>query len=395
MDESKNIILWGGWYGSRNVGDQLLLLSITDLIEDSLPGAHTYYVLTDDAAWVKGYTARESRCSFEAVQSKKELPRLISILKRGDLFVLGGGVPFFDQPRQVLVMSFLVFWLRFFRVPYMAWAVGSQEIRSWYAVLAYRYILKWMSLVTCRDLVTRDRFEKLTHRSKPIHLVSDSGFSLDYDLTKGKEILRRNGWQDSGRSLAALTPRKLRMPDGEAETHYRLQRRDDYLREVASFSAALDWLWEQGYQPVFVPMNTIEPDNDLQAAQDIIAHAKHGESALMVNEILRPREVPGIYANCDLSYVARVHGSITSFLANTPMMMFAFASKHQGIMEAMGMKEYALQSHDVSVEHTIQKLESLINNGDALRSSMAARLEILRKTSKLPADLMLDTIFNL
>ena len=38
MDDKRDlqpyhIVLWGGWYGSHNIGDQLLLLTITDLIQ--------------------------------------------------------------------------------------------------------------------------------------------------------------------------------------------------------------------------------------------------------------------------------------------------------------------------------------------------------------------------
>ena len=33
---TKKIVIWGAWYGSRNVGDQLLLLAITDILYQHL-----------------------------------------------------------------------------------------------------------------------------------------------------------------------------------------------------------------------------------------------------------------------------------------------------------------------------------------------------------------------
>jgi polysaccharide pyruvyl transferase WcaK-like protein len=395
LDKSRNIILWGGWYGSRNVGDQLLLLSITDLIEKYLPGQLTYYALTSDATWIDEYTSNESACSIKGIQSRQELIKVITLIKNCDLFVFGGGVPFFDQPKQVLVMLFLVLWLRLFRKPYMTWAVSSQCIQKWYSKLVYGWVLKGASLLTCRDKFTPSEFKKIAGEALQVHLVADSVFSLEYNLDKGVQILKRAGWKRDERPLVALTPRTLRMPDGESETHYRLHRDDEYSLELASFSAALDWLWEQGYQPVFIPMNTVAPDDDLQAAREIMEQARYGQQALVIDEILRPREVQGIYALCQLSYVARVHGSISSFLVNTPMMMYAFASKHRGVMEIMGMEEYALSEEGVSVENTLAKLKNLINNREKIRKALTQKKEELEQNAQMTAELMLEHIFGL
>ena len=393
MEPSRNIIIWGSWYGSRNVGDQLLLLSITDLIEKYLPGQHNYYTLSNDAAWIDEYTSRESTCNIKGIQSRQEMIRVVSLIMNCDLFVFGGGVPFFDEPKHVMVMYFLVFWLRLFRNPYMTWAVSSRKIRHWHTKLVYRWVLKGASLITCRDYRTKNRLEELAGSSVTVHLVADSGFSLEFDMTKGREILERADWREDGRPLVALTPRTLRMPDGESETHYRLLRNDEYQREIGSFSAALDWLWDQGFQPVFIPMNTVAPDDDLQAARDIMTSAIHGKNALMIEEDLCPREVQGVYALCQISFVARVHGSISSFLGNTPMMMYAFASKHTGIMETMGMGEFALFEEGVSVENTLAKLKILISNREKIREYLTQKMIILQQQAQLTAELMMEHIF--
>ena len=51
MDNNRNakpthIVLWGGWYGSHNIGDQLLLLTITALIQSEFENV-TFTILTD------------------------------------------------------------------------------------------------------------------------------------------------------------------------------------------------------------------------------------------------------------------------------------------------------------------------------------------------------------
>jgi polysaccharide pyruvyl transferase WcaK-like protein len=394
MEISKKIVLWGAWYGSKNVGDQLLLLSIADLIDQYLVGENTIYTLTDKATWVNEYSVRESTSKIIAIQSRQEIPRLISILRNCNLFIFGGGVPFFDNPRQVLVMFSLIFWIKLFRRPYMTWAVSSQKVQKWYSKLIYRWVLKGATLLTCRDTETFGMMQRLTRDEKPIYRVADSGFSLDYDINQGQQILLRNGWQEDDRPLAALTPRTLRMPDGESETHYRLHRADEYERELNSFTATLDWLWEKGFQPVFIPMNTVAPDDDLLAAREIISRSKYGQFALLIDEVLRPREVPGIYAQCQISYVARVHGSICSFLANTPMMMFAFASKHKGIMKSMDMEEYALHGDSATPDRTLETLENLLSKRTKIKAALSDKKVELRKQAHRTAELMVEHVFN-
>jgi polysaccharide pyruvyl transferase WcaK-like protein len=42
-----HIVLWGAWYGSHNIGDQALLLSIVDLLGEAL-GDVRFTVMTDN-----------------------------------------------------------------------------------------------------------------------------------------------------------------------------------------------------------------------------------------------------------------------------------------------------------------------------------------------------------
>ena len=387
----KKIILWGAWYGSKNVGDQLLLLSIADLIDKFLSGEKLFSVLTNEAEWINEYTARESECEFEVIQSRKQIWKVINSILQADLFVIGGGVPFFDQQSQVLVMLFLIFWVRLFRKPYMTWSVCSRDIKSWFAKAAYGWILNGAALITSRDEFTRDQFLNMGV-NQTIYLTADSGFAFEHDFSRGEEILREAGWEQNGRPLAALTPRYLRKPDGEAETHYQIKRVDELQREVDCYAAALDWLWENGYQPIFIPMNTVMPDSDSRASEEVMAAARHGDKALMIDDVLRPRQVPGIYAKCQLSFVSRVHGSISSFLGGIPIMMYAFDNKHKSMMKNMGLEAYVLSGEDISPENTIQTLRKLISNSEEIRHQIKARTPELYQQALLPGELMVEML---
>jgi polysaccharide pyruvyl transferase WcaK-like protein len=386
---TKNIVLWGAWYGSRNVGDQLLLLAISDILYNHVTNDIRFTVLTDNAPWIEEYTSQESQCDIVAIQSRQEINKVIKAVKNSDIFIIGGGVPFFEKTSHVFVMFFLISLVRIFGKPYLFWSVSSQVIQSKFALLVYRWILGGTTLITYRDNATQDLFASCGVQFVNMQHVPDSGFTLDWDQgSNGIEILKRAGWKPDDRPLVALTPRSLRIADGESETHYQINSYKQYQQEIDCYIAAYDWLWENGYQPIFIPMNTVAPDDDLSAARKIIARSKFGKHAFVIEESIRPRIAPGIYRQCLVSFVARVHGSITSMLGNCPMMMFSFAPKHAGIMEMMGMEDYILSLDIATPLNSVNMLEDLISHRESLQQKMELRLPELQKDALIPAHII-------
>jgi polysaccharide pyruvyl transferase WcaK-like protein len=388
---TKKIVLWGAWYGGRNVGDQVLLLTITDILNRML-GDVQFTVLTDNPEHVRNYTRQESNNRIDALHNRRQFPRLVRTLASCDLFIFGGGVPFFEERKHVLAMALLVGVARVVRTPYMLWTVSSQEVHDPFAKKVFRWVLDGAQAITYRDPHTRDLFMSCG-TSKPMQLAADSGFWLEpAKPQKADELLQRAGLQDAGRPLVALTPRTLRSKDGEAETHYNPKTQAQFEQEIRCFAAALDWLWEHGYQPLFVPMNTAAPDDDRIASRRVIDSAQHGKQALLIDEEIRPRVAPLIYGRCQASFVARVHGSITSMVSLCPVMMYAFAPKHAGIMASLGLEDYAMTESIAAPEKTIELLSALLANRERARQSMARRLEILRQDAQLPAELAIQIL---
>ena len=136
-----------------------------------------------------------------------------------------------------------------------------------------------------------------------------------------------------------------------------LQSQEDFQREIASFSAALDWSWEHGFQPIFIPMNTFGEDDDRKAAYLSVEKAKYGQNALIIDQEIRPHDAVRILNECQASFSASVHGSIQSAICNCPVMMCAFQPKHEGIMFEMELQAFILKPENASSEATRLLLE--------------------------------------
>lgn len=381
----QHVMIWGGWYGSRNLGDQALLLTIMDLLSDAA-GDVQFHVLTDDPAHVRAYTKAESSQRVRVWHNRPEVVGISRQLARSNLFVFGGGAPFFQEPRHLLVMSGLITIARMAGTPYMTWSVSSQRVQSRIAKVIFGWVLRGAQAITVRDEHTLALFHACGVRSE-ISLTPDPAYALESaPEARAREILSRaRGEREISRPLVGLTPRRLRGADREAETHYIPKKPEQIEQQIECYAAALDWAWEQGYQPLFVPMNTKAPDDDRMAAKEVIDRARHGGSALLIDEGLRPISGPAIYSLCQFSLVSRVHGSITSMIGGCPMAMYAFAPKHAGIMAQMGMNKYSIFEREATPARTILTLSALREGRESIRARMRTRLEQLRADATIPA----------
>jgi len=388
---SKQIVIWGAWYGSRNVGDQALLLTITDILGREIADLQ-FTVFTNHPGHVNAYTRRESRWKIRAIHNRRQFPQVVSALATSDLFLFGGGVPFYEEREHVLAMGVLVGLAKLFRTPYMTWTVSSQIVNDPTAMRVFRWVLNGAQAITYRDEHTHQLFQSCGVQ-RPMCLTGDPGFWLEpADPETAAEIITRSGFREAERPLVALTPRTLRGRDGDAQKHYNVKTQSEYELEIACFSAALDWLWEHGYQPILVPMNTVAPDDDRIAARLIVQQARNGAYAMSVDEEIRPRMAPAIYRHCHASFVARVHGAITSMVANCPVMMYAFAPKHAGIMNSMGLSDYCLLETHATPKAAADTIAKLLANRETLQAAMAERLASLRQEALIPAQLAAEIL---
>ena len=390
--EPKKIILWGGWYGSRNVGDQALLLAITDLLGETYPDAH-FTALTARPAHVCSYAARDSHLDIRAINTRLEFPRVVRAFTQSDLFIFGGAVPFFEYPPQVLAMAVLTALARLFRVPYFLWSVSSQRVTSRLAKRVFGWVLDGASGVTYRDEFTRRLFLDCGLPDERMSLGGDSALLMHTAPAESAlDLLERAGWRMGDRPLVALTPRTLRPADGEVETHYTPKTSQQYQQEIDVYAAVLDDLWEHGFQPLFVPMNTVAPDDDREAARCIMQKARHGAQALIVDGEIPPRLAAAVYAHCRASLVSRVHGSIMSFKANCPVMMYAFDQKHIGIMTEMGLAEFIFHPETDDAARASEMLLRLLSDPQSARADLVRRLEVAAQKSLHPLLLALELL---
>jgi polysaccharide pyruvyl transferase WcaK-like protein len=382
----RHVVLWGAWYGSRNTGDQAVLITLTRLLASAAAPVR-FTVLTDDAAWVREYGPRESETDLDALQNWRQLPRVLAAVARCDLFVIGGGVPFFDQPYHLAVMGTLVTAARCGGAPYMTWAVATQEIRRRSARRLFRWVLENAAAVTCRDPVS-EAILRSCGVTRDIVRAADPAFRIEWgpqEEAAATALLERAGVSTDGRPLAALCCRRLHAAHPYATEHYggRSQARID--NTIACFAAALDRLWELGFQPLWVPMHTVAPDDDREMTRQVTAIARHGSAALALDEAPRPAVVPALLARCRLGLTSRLHATVLAGAAGVPLAILAIDPKLAGMAQELDLVPWCRSDQELTPEAAAALVGDLVARQPEARARVRKRLDVLRRSAEVPA----------
>jgi polysaccharide pyruvyl transferase WcaK-like protein len=382
-----HVVLWGGRYGSHAVGDQALLLAMTELLQQASRRI-SFTVLSHNPSYVQAYMSKESACSVRALNPVLNIPELNRTLAECDMLVIDGGVPLFDNLRQTLMLALMAGLARYYHTPYFLWSVSAYPLDAAWGKVFCKWLVMGASWVTCRDQYTRGLFESCGVK-RDLSLVPDSSFCLSSaEESKALTVLTRAGWK-KGRPLFALTPRALplaRARQGKAQ--FDPQANPDYELEVNCYAAALDWLWSHGYWPIFVPMNTEAGDDNRISARHIVKKAANGESALMIGEEIRPGVAPEIYRLCFGSFVSREDACIMSAVAACPSVMYTVEDRHTGVMELLGQDLFILRPAFTTPEKALDKLHQLVTQRETLRQQIIDRVAAIRKDAAAPAQLV-------
>ena len=379
------IILWGGWYGSRNVGDRLLLLAITNLVRERFKTCH-FDILSAQPRLVDEYFRDLPGGTHTVIRPLGQPLALIKAIHSCDMLVFGGAVPFFEQYKQALVMLFLTGLMRILDKPYFLWSVAGYRVEDKFIRAIYKDVIDHASGVTIRDTFTRQYFSEYG-TVRECMITPDSALSLEVTGQEfAMQLIEKYVPDIAGRRLFALTPRTLRVNDSEAHTHYTRKKQEDVEHELKCFEIAAGWLIKNGYTPVIFPMNTNPPDDDRQAGREIIGRSHNIGNIYMVDDVIPPLAASALYALCEGSLVSRVHGSITSFTGGCPPIMYAFESKHKGIMSEMGLTDLIFDPAKQPPEKIIDYLEIVTSKHSHFIDLIKGRSEEIKKRIRIPLD---------
>jgi polysaccharide pyruvyl transferase WcaK-like protein len=382
------VCLWGSWYGSKNIGDHTLLMSITRLIRQRDADANII-VLSENARYIEEYM-REVNMEVKALNKWRQFPRTLAALMRADLLGITGGVPFFDEWSHILVFFFLVALSKLFGTRVTTFGPSSMELKNPYSRLMYKLILNMMNLIAIREEWSLKHLKGLGIK-KEIFLTIDPGIALaKAPQSRVVEILREQDIPcDDRRPFIGIVVRKLVAQHKERSAHYRQMSQFDIDALEASIASAADFLSQKG-RVVFIPMNTQGFDDDRESIKKIMGRMKNKHDVHCIMDKYNPLETMGLINNCAFMLVNRFHSLILSFACNVPFVSVAYDVKFHGICDRLKVPEHNYDLIGLESDTLLHGIKQAWEDRQQIKAVLSKQLDTLSNVLQVNFDAAID-----
>lgn len=328
-----NILVYGGWFGSGNLGDEAILQGVNQIIKKKLPEANlTALSINPD------YTYKHTGVRGEKIESPRTLlrnrERYLKLFKKTDAHLLTGGTPFYDYGHLSRIVHMGLPALTARKV--YCFGVGSKPITTLQGREITRMLLKNTAIISTRDVISKQILQSLSGKlAKPITVTGDSALMLD-PVKSEKE-------QDH----VLFCPRRL------TENHKVLFHQETdraTINRVRHMQAlAADRLIEDGYRVSFMPFHCVSPDDDREEIR-VIQNLMRSQAEVLS----RPKDTADTLEKIGASTLVvglRLHSLVLAALQSTPFVSIDYDIKIQGFMERMNSPEY--------LSNTVKGLDTL------------------------------------
>jgi len=352
------LLVYGGWFGSRNLGDDAILMGLRDLMREAIPGAELLALSTDPE-----YTRRV--CGVEATRLfsplevlKGSLASYLEAFCRADLCVLSGGTPLYDYGH--VSRGLLLGLPRLLGKGLVLFGVGAKSITSLGGRTLTRLLLRGAARISVRDHPSGRVLEGLL--GEPVRVTGDSALFLEPAPRERALALLSGVGVDLERPMAAICPRAL-------SKEYRIHYHDRVApKRIPGMRAELAWaadrLSREGFEVVFLPMHRVPPDDDRAEIETIIRLMREGGPKVVGAE-LSPDEAMAVLGCMEVVLGLRLHSLIFAACQGVPAVSVGYDSKIGGFMEQAGAGEYVCDPADLpgglidAVERALSRKEVL------------------------------------
>lgn len=366
--------IWGAWYSSKNVGDQAILISITNLIKKYIPDIEFFVPCSNPEFLYKEH-------GFRSYSHRKQLIRILSTIAKLDLFIIGGGTPFYDDWVHMLYCLVLVLMAKFFRVPIMVYAVSTQDIKTKFARYLTKFVLVHSDIVSIRELVTVERIKSLGVK-REIHLTSDPAITLTpISPPELEKIFEDEGINGSEQPLIGICAHFFSTTDAYRVHHYQ-RFSEEVIKNYKNVMAQIaDYLSSIG-KVVFIPMHAATPDNDVEAAEEIIKLMKYSSKVKSITKQYNPQEICSIFSRLDLIIGIRLHSLVIAAAANTPIVSISYAPKLAGFINIIEQSQYMCELESLSFEDLKSKVENALSNKGTIKNILKSKVQQLQRQAE-------------
>jgi len=369
------IIVFGGWFGSRNVGDDAILIGLKNAFSKVSPEMDIVALSTDPK-----YT--RTMCGVDAIPLLNPIRTLsldmhlgkmyLDAFKNADACVVSGGTPIYDYDH--LSRSLHIGLPSFLRKRIFYFGIGVRSIESALGKLLIKRLMRNSNRISTRDEPSKYELTKLGIM-KPVSVTGDSALFVKPVIDESVTKIFEANCIDKRKPMIAIFPRLL-------SENYRMHYHEfisihEILKLRRNLAMFADYMLDAGYEVVFIPMHCVPSDNDLFEINAIIRFMKRG-GVKIIKGNLRSDEVLAIIDRMQLVFGLRLHSLIFAAMQSVPVLSVDYDVKLRGFMELIDARDFLLEK-TVSPQTLISKAEQAIDSTRDLRKIFQSNCEVMKQ----------------
>ena len=344
-------LVFGGWFGSGNIGDDAILIGLRDIMRAVMPDIELIALSTDPEQTRK-------ICEVESIklQSPKQLLRnkheYLNAFNDADAVIVTGGTPIYDYDHLSRIIHMGIPILK--RKPLILFGIGAKPVYTLRGRSVLRMLLRHASLISVRDAPSARVLSKIT--DKQVTVTGDSALCI-HNLERKRK---------TGKHAALICPRIL-SANNKPLYHEKLSTKTIYCirRTTASFA---DWLSEN-HNVMFIPFHTKYLDDDRQEITQIRQLMKIDNSK-EIGSPSSPEHAFNLLGGADILLGLRLHSLILGALAGLPLVSISYDSKIYGFMEVMGIHNYVCPLDNLQFASIRDKANTALNYNNKVQKML-------------------------
>lgn len=368
------LLVFGGWFGSGNIGDDAILIGLRRILHKAVPDSEitAISIKPEQTIRICGVGAIPLLSPLRPLRRGAEPIRAyFKVFRDTDACIVSGGTPVYDYDHLSRSLHFSLSYLLGDKL--VCFGIGVKPITSPVGLGLIRTLLGRAGLISVRDLISKSELLKFGVNTR-VRVTGDS--SLFMEPASPRDGLRKliEAGVDISKPMVAVCPRAL---STEYRKHYHESLTE---REIFSIRRALsgvsDHLLKMGFEVVFMPMHRDPFDDDLKEISFIMNQMGSSEPKVVQNE-LSPEEVMTVLGKMRLVVGLRLHSLIFAARQGVPIVSIDYDQKIRGFMELAEVGGYLCNPVD-PVESIIGKAEAALAESDDITSRLRKSCKKMR-----------------
>lgn len=367
-----------GHYGSTNIGDEAIGLSMVDSIHKKHPEAEIVMLSYDKERTEKFYGKYRPDIK---IRSKYLLPLGIRSLLRGvfkgelwqtlkeirtcDRFVMGGGGLFTDEKLFAVIL-----WGLHARTVYKykkpVYMIGQSvgPLKTGIGKWIVKKVFSNAKCINLRDEESKILLEKLKVKNEII-VSCDPVFGLNFDKKISEnhalEQVNKKVEQEGLKGFFVITIRPWK------KNFERLYIK--FIQQVLKIREEYKLL------PVFIPFQLIR-ENDRSILNKIIEQKMQLQQIVKLEFNENIEEILGLISKAKLTFGVRLHSLLFSMLVSVPFYAFSYSPKIDNILKMLKLENF--RSDVLSNKDIEEVVNYILSNKDVISHELKQKAEILK-----------------